>query len=242
MSRIFITGSADGLGMLAARSLVAQGHQVVLHARNEARGKDALGNVPGTENVVTGDLADINETKALAEKVNTLGNFDVVIHNAGVYNVDAKTIFAVNVLAPYILTCRIQKPHRLIYLSSDMHLSGHANIMALEKKDVQLTYSDSKLYVVMLANAVARKWPGVLSNALNPGWVPTKMGGSGAPDNLQKGYETQVWLATSNDATALVSGRYFFHKHEERCHRDAGDVELQEKLMAACERLTGVAF
>src|SRR4051812_47766319 len=125
MARIFITGSADGLGQLAAKSLIAQGHQVVLHARNENRAKEALNKVPGAEAALTADLGSIDETKQLATKVNTLGAFDAVIHNAGVYRTSAKDIFAVNTLAPYILTCLIQKPKRLIYLSSDMHAGGH---------------------------------------------------------------------------------------------------------------------
>src|SRR5215212_6579835 len=126
MARIFITGSADGLGQLAAKALIAQGHQIVLHARNEKRGREALDKAPGAESVLTADLANIEETKQLASKVNALGKFDAVIYNAGVYSASAKEIFAVNTLAPYILTCLIQKPRRLVYLSSDLHLQGRA--------------------------------------------------------------------------------------------------------------------
>src|SRR5436189_414383 len=126
MARIFITGSADGLGQLAANALIAQGHNVVLHARNATRGTEALAKVPGAETVVTGDLTSINETTQLAEKVNALGRFDAVIHNAGVYRAPSKQLFAVNTLAPYILTCRTQKPKRLIYLSSDMYEGGRS--------------------------------------------------------------------------------------------------------------------
>src|SRR6478672_4204042 len=124
MARIFITGSADGLGQLAAKELVKLGHEVVLHARNAARGKQALENVPGAETVLTADLSSVEETKQLADKVNALGKFDAVIHNAGVYIASAHDIFTVNTLAPYILTCLIKKPKRLIYLSSDLHEGG----------------------------------------------------------------------------------------------------------------------
>ena len=99
MARIFITGSADGLGRLTATALVDQGHEVVLHARNEKRGQEALDKVPGAETVLTADLGDIVETKQLAAKVNALGNFDAVIHNAGVYQTSAEEIFTVNMLA-----------------------------------------------------------------------------------------------------------------------------------------------
>lgn len=240
MARIFITGSADGLGHLAAKALITQGHQVVLHARNEKRGKEALGKVPGAETVLTANLSSIDETIQLGEKVNALGKFDAVIHNAGVYNASAKELFTVNTLAPYILTCLIQKPERLIYLSSDMHEGGRSKLESFKTDISRITYSDSKLHVVMLCKGVARKWPDVYANALNPGWVPTKMGGRGAPDNLQKGFETQVWLAVSDDERAKVSGRYFFHQKEIRYNREADDVLLQEKFLSLCKEITGV--
>ena len=242
MAKIFITGSADGLGQLTAKLLVDQGHQVVLHARNAERGRDALSKVKGAENVLVGDLSSMDETKKLADEVNALGSFDAVIHNAGVYRVPSKLIFAVNTLAPYILTCLIQKPKRLIYLSSGMHLHGHPNLDNFTKDISRISYSDSKLHVLMLAMAVARKWQEVYSNAVDPGWVPTKMGGRGAPDNLQKGYETQAWLAVSNDDQAKVTGRYFHHKREVRYNPESTDVTLQEKFLKLCEGITGVPF
>src|SRR5215216_6895823 len=122
MARIFITGSADGLGQLSAALLIKQGHQVVLHARNAERGRHALQTTPGAERVLTADLSRIEEVKSFAEQVNVSGVFDAVIHNAGVYQSPAKEILHVNILAPYILTCLIQKPARLVYLSSGMHL------------------------------------------------------------------------------------------------------------------------
>lgn len=242
MARIFITGSADGLGQLSAKLLADQGHQVVLHARNAERGREAIKKVRDAETVLTGDLSSIEETKKLANQVNALGSFDAVIHNAGVYEVSAKDIFAVNTLAPYILTSLIRKPKRLIYLSSGMHLQGHSKLEYLERDVTRVTYSDSKLHVVMLAIAVARKWPDVYSNAVDPGWVPTKMGGHGARDDLQKGYETQTWLAVSNDEKAKVSGRYFYHQKERRHNPEADDTLQQDRFLALCAEVTGIAF
>ena len=242
MARIFITGSADGLGHLAARSLVEMGHQVVLHARNSQRGLEAMKKIPGAATVVTGDLSNIDETKKLAAAVNELGRFDSIIHNAGVYQTSAKEIFAVNTLAPYILTCLVQQPKRLIYLSSGMHMHGSLKPGNFNTNINRISYSDSKLHVLMLAMAVARKWPEVYSNAVDPGWVPTKMGGRGAPDDLKKGYETQVWLAASNDEKAKVSGRYFFHQKERRHNAEADDILLQEQFLNLCKEITGVAL
>jgi len=196
--------------------------------------------------VLTADLSSMDETKELAARANALGYFDAVIHNAGVYQVPRNSItvdglpllFAVNSIAPYILTCLMHQPKRLIYMSSGMHLSGNPNADNL----AQVTYSDTKLHDVILAMAVARKWPDVYANAVNPGWVPTKMGGAGAPDDLEEGYRTQVWLAVSNDPAACISGRYFHHKRASRFQQAAKDVAVQEKFLALCERISGVGF
>jgi len=240
MAKIFITGSADGLGMLAARELTAQGHQVVLHARNQKRAREASENVPGADTALAADLNNVDETIQLADKVNALGRFDAIIHNAGVYQVSARELFNVNTLAPYILTCLIQKPKRLIYLSSDMQAGGSAKLDFFISGINRMTYSDTKLHVLMLCKAVARRWKDVYANALDPGWVPTKMGGSHAPESFESGYQTQVWLATSNDEKAKVTGRYFYHMKEIRPNPEAQDLELQERFIMLCQEITGV--
>lgn len=242
MARIFITGSTDGLGCIAAKLLINKGHHVVLHGRNAERGRQALDNVPGAEKVLIGDLSNMEETKMLAAEINLMGHFDSIIHNAGVYQVPNKQIFAVNTLAPYILTCLIQRTKRLIYLSSGMHLQGDPGLKDLSHDTSLYDYSDSKLHVVILSMAVARKWPDVYSNAVNPGWVPTKMGGKSAPDDLEKGAETQAWLAVSNDKEAKVSGRYFYHMREKYFLPVAGESVVQEKFLALCEEISGISF
>ena len=242
MARIFITGSSAGLGQLAAELLIHQGHQVVLHARNEKRAQHALVSLPDAENVLTGDLASIEETKQLAADVNALGRFDAVIHNAGIDRSPGKEILAVNTLAPYILTCLIQKSQRLIYISSDMHLQGHPSLEHLTSRKAGTSYSDSKLYMMLFMKAVARKWPDVYANAVDPGWVPTKMGGPNAPDDLEKGFETQAWLAVSADDKAKVSGRYFYHRREAKYNPEADNIALQDEFLATCEQITGVRF
>lgn len=238
MAKIFITGSSDGLGQLAAIRLLQEGHQVVLHARNKKRAEYALSKVPGATKVLIADLSSLEETKQLAGKVNDLGQFDAIIHNAGVYQTSADLIFHVNTLAPYILTCLINKPLRLIYLSSGLHLSGNPQLKNMDSG--QISYSDSKLHNLILAKAVARRWPGVFSNAVEPGWVPTKMGGPNATDDLQKGFETQVWLAAGEDAK--VSGRYFFHQKEAAYRKEADDPDLQDRFLEKCAEFSGVPF
>ena len=123
-----------------------------------------------------------------------------------------------------------------------MHLEGSSKLESFKTDVSRITYSDTKLQVLMLCMSVARKWQPVYANAVDPGWVPTKMGGRGAPDDLQKGYETQVWLAVSNDEKAKVSGRYFHHKKESHHSPEADDASLQEKFLSMCEEMTGVSF
>ena len=253
MAHVFITGSSDGLGKMAAQLLIEQGHKVVLHARNGARAKEAMAAVSGAEAVVVGDLASLEQTRKVADQVNALGTFDAVIHNAAVgYKEGRKVVtedglphvFAVNTVAPYVLTVLIQKPKRLVYLSSGLHQSGDASLKDLtwEQRPWNGTqaYSDSKLHDVLLAFAFARIWPDVLSNALEPGWVATKMGGPNAPDDLDQGHRTQVWLAVSEDPAAKVSGEYFFHLRRRTPKAAARDAEVQERLLEACQRFSGV--
>ena len=133
MARIFITGSADGLGQAAARRLVTLGHEVVLHGRNRDRAQQALRAVPGARTALEGDLASMEQTRELAAQANAAGPFQAVIHNAGVYRPGARRsdtvdglddVFAINALAPYLLTALIGSPQRLIYLSSGLHKGG----------------------------------------------------------------------------------------------------------------------
>jgi NAD(P)-dependent dehydrogenase (short-subunit alcohol dehydrogenase family) len=253
MARVFITGSSDGLGLMAAQLLLEEGHRVVLHARSERRGQEAVAAVPGAEAVVTGDLSSIAQTRGVAEQVNRLGDFDAVIHNAAVGYQEPHCIptedglthvFAVNTLAPYILTALIHPPKRLVYLSSSLHRSGDASLQDLtwehRRWQGQQAYCDTKLHDVLLAFAIARRWPQVYSNALETGWVATKMGGPNAPDNLDQGHRTQVWLAASEDKTAMVSGKYFFHKRERPPIPATQNEQTQDALVDACRRFSGI--
>jgi NAD(P)-dependent dehydrogenase (short-subunit alcohol dehydrogenase family) len=254
MARIFITGSADGIGLMEARLLAAEGHEVVLHGRSRQRANESLSKVPGALAAVIGDLAAIAETKSLADQVNELGTFDAVIHNAGIYHDPQGTrtvdglplVFAVNSLAPYILTCLIKRPKRLVYTSSGLHRNGDATLNDLTWSSrpwsESIAYADSKLQNVILALAVSRTWPDVLSNAVDPGWVATKMGGAGAPDSIEVGARTQVWLASSSDREALFSGRYFYHLHPRSFHPAAANPAVQKKYLSECDRLSGISF
>ena len=255
MSRVFITGSSTGLGLMAAQLLVDLGHRVVVHGRNRARAEAALASVPGADAVVVGDLSSIRDMRSVADQVNALGRFDAVIHNAGIGYRESRRVetedglphlFATNTLAPYVLTALIQKPKRLVYLSSGMHRSASLNLDDLTwvKRPWRGSdaYAETKLHDVLIAFGVARRWPDVLSNALEPGWVATRMGGPGAPDDLDAAHRTQVWLAVSDDPTAMVSAQYFYHMQTRKPNHASQRAELQDQLLEACHRLSGIAL
>jgi NAD(P)-dependent dehydrogenase (short-subunit alcohol dehydrogenase family) len=255
MAKVFISGSSTGLGLMTARLLVEQGHEVVLHGRTAARSADARRQLPSALDVVTGDLTTVHGMRGVAEEVNRLGRFDAVIHNAGIGYREPERIetadgvpevFATNVLAPFVLTVLIERPGRLVYLSSGMHHSASADLDDLSwtrrRWSGSTAYAESKLYDVVLAFAVARLWPGVFANALEPGWVPTRMGGPGAPDDMNQAHRTQAWLAVSDDAAARVTGEYFFHLRRRPPNPLARDAKLQDELIAACERISSIRW
>ncbi|KAK4464550.1 hypothetical protein QBC42DRAFT_319392 [Cladorrhinum samala] len=280
MGRYFITGSSDGLGLLTAKKLVAQGHSVVLHARNAQRAKDASAALPGAEAVLTADLSSIDETKSLASQADRLGPYDAVVHNAGVYTDPGRapgsgfsTLFTVNVLAPWILTCSMAAPKRLVYVSSCLHRSG--SIETVTRDIAKSNYGDSKLVMVMLAKAVAnREWqrggtdPSELSEStrrraattrveaysVDPGWVPTKMGGPSASGDLEAGVDSFVKLALGPRRRAGVVGRgeegpgqwaaggYFFGGEEEAPKQGAEDRGSQRAVLDQLKELTGLGL
>lgn len=240
MTRVFVTGSADGLGRAAAQTLLDDSHEVVVHVRSADRLAAVRDLLDRGADAVVGDLSDLEETRGVAEQVNRLGWMDAVIHNAGV--ISGPHVLAVNVVAPYLLTALIARPQRLVYLSSSMHRGGRASLTGLDWRGHGATgsYSDSKLFVTALAMAVARRWPDVLSNAVDPGWVPTKMGGAGATDDLRLGHLTQAWLAVGEDPEAQTSGGYWYHQRRTDPTPAVYDQRFQDELLDALARFTGV--
>jgi NAD(P)-dependent dehydrogenase (short-subunit alcohol dehydrogenase family) len=255
MAKIFITGSSEGLGLMAGQLLAQQGHTVVLHARNEKRAQDTRAALPDAQAVVVGDVSTLAAMRDVANQANALGRFDAVIHNVALGDQERRRIetadglsalWAVNVLTPYVLTALMARPGRLVYLSSDMHLGGDPSLNDLQwatrRWNGSQAYSDSKLHDVLLAFSMARLWPAVPSNAVNPGWVPTRMGGPGATDDLHQAHLTQVWLAVGEDEGATTTGRYLFHKKPARLHPAARDHGLQDRLIDYCREVSGIAI
>src|SRR5215472_8073464 len=240
MARVFISGSSTGLGLMAGQLLVEQGHRVVLHARNGKRANDARRALPRTEEVVTGDLETIASAKDVAAQVNGLGRFDAVIRNAAVgyrepHHLTADGlphVFSINTLAAHILTALIERPKRLVYLSSGMHQHADTNLDDIlwrkRRWNGSTAYAESKLHDAMLTFAVAR------------GWVATRMGGPGAPDDIDQAHLTQAWLAASDDPAVRTTGGYFYHLKPRHPNPQASDIAFQDRLLTICEEISGV--
>jgi NAD(P)-dependent dehydrogenase (short-subunit alcohol dehydrogenase family) len=254
MARVFITGSTDGLGRAAAMSLLDQGHEVVLHARTPERASALADLTSKAAGIVIGDLSSAGQSRRVAEQVNAIGRMDAVIHNAGIYTVPTRgstpeehaITLAVNTLAPFILTALIERPDRLIYLSSGLHRGGEGSLHDLDwterSWDGARAYAESKLHVVALAHLLARRWPDVVSSAVDPGWVRTRMGGAGAPVDIETGQRTQSWLAVGTEPAAQVSGRYWHNMQIQQPAAEATNTSFQEGLVERLQDLTGVAL
>ncbi|KRL68149.1 SDR family NAD(P)-dependent oxidoreductase [Companilactobacillus versmoldensis] len=235
MSKIFITGSSDGLGLLAAKDLISKGNEVVFHARNQKRAEDIRREVPSAKEIVIGDLANQKEVSDIAKQVNQIGSMDAVIYNAGISSGNSELTFKVNVMAPYLLTALIKFHKRVVYVSSGMHVGSKLD---LENLLTATDYSSSKLQIVILTKLLARKFPEVVFTAVDPGWVPTKMGDSMATDDLTLGYTTQVWLATLEDKN--VSGEYFHHLKPAHYDARADDDAIQNNFLSKLIEISGV--
>ncbi|WP_406187446.1 SDR family NAD(P)-dependent oxidoreductase [Streptomyces sp. NBC_01006] len=241
MSRILVTGSTEGLGRAAAESLLLKGHDVVLHARNERRAQDVQELVDRGADLVVGDFTERDAVRRIAAELNGPRPLDAVIHNVGVYR--GPDVMPVNIIAPYLLTALLRGPRRLVYLSSGSHFDGRPSLAGVDwQGNGPGSYADSKLFVTTLAAAVARLRAGVLSNAVDPGWVPTRMGGPHAPDDLELGHRTQEWLAVDDDPGALTSGGYWYHRRLREPHPAVHDEAFQDRLVRTLAEETGTAL
>ncbi|KAI0418615.1 short chain dehydrogenase [Xylaria grammica] len=260
MGRIFITGSSDGLGLRAAKQLVSRGHTVYLHARNAQRASDARSACPGAEDVLLGDLTSIEETKALASSLSKLAPMDCIFHNAGLYLGPYRpqaegypAVFAVNALAPYILTCLAPLPKRLVYASSDSHWGGSTNLDDFGWRERHKAgrfrdsgaYADTKLYNTVFGYVFARRFvsKGVVANSVDPGWVPTKMGGAGAPGNIMESERLYIMLAEGSGEAEGKNGCFWENgkRGPARSKKDTYDEKAQDALLKKLEEITGVS-
>ena len=249
MTTVCLTGSTDGIGLAAARLLLRDGHRVLLHARTEARGGPVADALEGDVHLVTGDLSSLEEVRALAGQVRDHGPLDVLAHNAGVWvrgdtprvTPDGfETTFAVNVLAPHLLTALLSDlvTERLLWLGSGMAGSGRPKPSALgAEREPRQAYADSKACDVALAVGWGRRLPGVVSAAVDPGWVRTKLASSGAPGDVEQGGDGLAFCCTTPD---LDRAPYWKDRRPVPVPGRLRDAGLQDALLAECDRLAGL--
>jgi NAD(P)-dependent dehydrogenase (short-subunit alcohol dehydrogenase family) len=229
MSQAFVTGSSDGIGARIADRLADHGYDVVRHARDERRAEQCRA-AGVTDPFVTGDLASLAETRAASRPVTVDG---------------LEQTFQVNALSAYLLTALMPVPRRLVFVSSDSITGARIDLSDLQHENAWTAgtaYADSKLAMTAIAFAVARRYPGALCNAVHPGWISTKMSGDVAPLGLDAGADTAVWLATSTEPAALVTGTFFHEREPVTFNEQADDVAVQDALVARCAELTGVSL
>ncbi|KAL4728691.1 Short-chain dehydrogenase chry4 [Fusarium chlamydosporum] len=254
MVRILITGSTDGFGFEAARQLIERKHEVYLHARSEQRAEEVKEKCPGAAGVLIADLTTVSETRKLAEEANAIGTFDAVILNAGLLygpfrksDLGVPASVFVNLVAPYMLAALLKQPKRLIFIASVLHHEADTSlkdIFWLERGEQQFkdfqAYCDSKFHIVLLVNAIARRFSNSSVIAVHPGYVPTKLAGKDAPGKMEDGIETYVMLAEGDYDTTLT-GAYFDPKRERaQPHALTANQDMQEAVVRACEDLTGL--
>jgi NAD(P)-dependent dehydrogenase (short-subunit alcohol dehydrogenase family) len=250
MATICITGSSDGIGLATARVLLAGGHRVLIHARSQDRGRPVLEQLGGDPALVTGDLAQLEEVRRLADQILAQGPVDVLVHNAGVWvrgstprtTVDGlETTFAVNVLAPHLLTHLLAADlgGRLLWLGSGMARSGRPDPATLGRpQEPSRAYADSKACDVALAMAWGRRLPTVASAAVDPGWVKTKLASAGAPGHVRSSADTLAYCCTEAD---LAAAAYWRNRAPTPVPQLLRDEALQDAIASACDGLAGIS-
>lgn len=264
---ILITGSTDGIGQQTARDLAQMGAHIIVHGRNEAKARLAAERIiseTGNRNVdsVYGDLSIREEILFMSEFVHQeYGQIDVLINNAGVIkstrevNADGyEMTFAVNHLSYFLLTgmlldlLRKSDYSRIINVASQAHASkldfdNHQGEDYYESYDA---YSRSKLCNILFTYQLARMLgtQHTSVNALHPGVISTKLlhaGWGSGGGTLKAGSETSVYLAAAVEV-AGISGKYFSKKRAITSHKISYDVEVQERLWALSEQMTGFIY
>jgi len=250
MATICITGSTDGIGLAAARELLGSGHRVLVHARTAERGQPVVADLDGDVALVTGDLSSLASTRTLAGQLREHGPLDVLVHNAGVWLRDGgpsvtgdgfETTFAVNVLAPHLLTSLVADllTDRLLWLGSGLAASGRPKPTALgASREPRQAYADSKACDVALAIGWGRRLPGITSAAIDPGWVKSKLAGPGAPGSTEQGADTVAWCCTTGQ---LATASYWKDRAPAQVPGRLRDAGLQDALVEQCDRLAGLA-
>jgi len=264
-----VTGANSGMGKETALALAQMKATVVMVCRNKGKGEAARQEITkksGNESVdlLLCDLSSLAEVRTLAaEARNRYGKLHVLVNNAGVFSFSGRTVdgfettFAVNYLAPFLLTnllldlLKSSAPSRVVSVSSAAHFGGHIDVAAVEKKQTPTgwgAYSTSKLALVMFTYELARRLQGtgVTANCLHPGGVATNMWR--IPPALMRpflksakeGAETAIYLASAPEVEG-VTGKYFENKTAKKSADASYDEAKAGLLWETTSKLVGLA-
>ncbi len=263
-----VTGANSGMGRETALALAGMKANVVMVCRNKSKGDDArreISKESGNDSVdlLLCDLSSLAEVRTLAAEIrNRYGKLDVLVNNAGVFSFSGKTVdgfettFAVNYLAPFLLTnlllelLKSSAPSRVVNVSSVTHFNGHIDPAAIEKKQTPSgwgAYSTSKLALVMFTYELARRLQGtgVTANCLHPGGVATNIWR--IPPALvrpflksaKEGAETAIYLASAPEVEG-ITGKYFEDKAEKKSADESYDEAKARLLWETTSKLVGL--
>jgi NAD(P)-dependent dehydrogenase (short-subunit alcohol dehydrogenase family) len=238
---VLVTGATDGIGEEIARQLVARGVRVIVHGRSVERAEAARERV-GAARVAVADLASFAQVRAMVEDL--AGPLDGLVNNAGIGYGTApprgvrtedghEPTWQVNFLSAFLLTELLRerlRGGRVVHVSSGVHSSGSVDLEQPDEPRFATPYAQSKIALVMLAREQGERWRdgGPAVNSCSPGWIATKMGGSGG-GALADGADTPVWLLT-DPALEGVSGRYFWQRREEEPNPQTEDAAARRRL------------
>ncbi|MEM5584688.1 SDR family NAD(P)-dependent oxidoreductase [Roseibium sp. AS2] len=257
---ILITGSTDGIGLLTAQVLAAEGHRILLHGRNASKLQQAEKTVGGTTETCLADMSRIADVTRLADDILARhDHIDVLINNAGVYKTAAPLTgqgldvrFVVNTIAPYVLTRRLlpamTAESRVVNLSSAAQAPVDVAAMKGKKRlDDMDAYAQSKLGITIWTRELARELPdGPVFIAVNPGsLLATKMVKEGfgmAGNDLGIGADILSRAALASEF-ADASGKYFDNDSGRFTNpeRSALDQSHALAVMTAIDEVAGQA-
>jgi NAD(P)-dependent dehydrogenase (short-subunit alcohol dehydrogenase family) len=263
---ILVTGSTDGIGKATATALALGDARVILHGRNEKKGKEVQRELEKKTGGIRPDLviADFSRQDQIrsmaAEIASRYSRLDVLVNDAGTYQ-NARHVtpegteltFAVNYLGPFLLTHLLlplmAEGSRIVTVASSAHFDVDRidwdNLPGQPQYDPWGAYALSKFADVIFTYTLARnlEGTGITANCLHPGVVNTKLSRAAAPGiatiTPEEGALTPVFLARSPDV-AGVSGRYYDELRPVRSSALSHDRRVQERLWKMAEDLTGL--
>ncbi|MFX1409708.1 MAG: SDR family oxidoreductase [Promethearchaeota archaeon] len=265
-----ITGANSGIGKATALSLAEMGAVVIMICRDKNRGVSAQKEIINETGNKSVDLliCDLSSQQSIYKLVENFKRkyqkLHVLINNAGVVKTNRtltidgfETTFAVNYLAPFLLTnllldiLKKSAPSRIINVSSGIHKNGNINfddLQAENKYRSYKAYGQSKLALILFTYELSKKLrgTGVTVNALHPGFTRTNIGRDYSvfirpftklSKNPKKGAETSIHLATSPELEG-ITGKYFIKSQQARSSKDSYNKQLAKELWKVSLELT----